>query len=264
MERMMIDTHTHYAHKRFDCGRREILESLADENVIAVIEAAIDYESNEKMKKLCGEYSHVFMAAGCHPNYVEEMDDNKYEKIIDLVRYDKVIAIGETGLDYARDKTDEQIQKQKAWLRKFLELAIRTKKPLVIHCREAYNELIEILCGYKFFGCPGVIHCFSGDVQQAMKLIDMGFYIGVNGMFTKLKVDSDVCIALRTVSLERILLETDSPYLIPAGVEGKRNTSENLYYIVDRLAELRGETPDYIRKITLENTKKLFPTIFSV
>lgn len=257
----MVDTHTHYFHKRFDSGRDQIIRDLPNSNILAVIEGAIDFESNQKMKKLCEKYSHVYMTAGCHPNCVDEMDDEKYRRIIEVVDYHKVIAIGETGLDYARDKSKTQKSMQKEWFEKFIMLAVEKHKPLVIHCREAYDDMIKILRQYKLMECPGVIHCFSGNLEQAETLIDMGFYIGINGMFTNMNVDSEVCVALKTIPLERIVFETDSPYLVPVGVNGKRNTSGNLKYIAQRFAELRGELPLFIQKVAFENTKKLYPSI---
>lgn len=258
----MVDTHAHYVHKRFDSGREEILRELVDEGVIAVIEGAIDFASNQKMKLLCDKYSNVFMAAGCHPNCVEEMDDEKYCAIADLANYDKVIAIGETGLDYARDKSEEQICLQKEWFNKFIELAINKKKPLVIHCRDAYDDMIDILQGYKLMDCPGVIHCFNGNLEQARELMDVGFCLGVNGMFTKMGENAELCVALKSIPLEKIVLETDSPYLMPEGVAGKRNTSKNLNVIVKKFAELRGESPEHIREVVLKNTKRLYPAVF--
>ena len=263
MGEVFVDTHTHYAHKRFDSGRDEILHELVDNGVVAVIEGAIDFASNQKMKLLCDKYSHVFMATGCHPNRVEEMDDEKYQAIVELTNYDKVLAIGETGLDYARDKSGEQICKQKVWFRKFIELAVEKKKPLVIHCRKAYDEAINILQEYKLAECPGVIHCFSGNLEQARKLMDIGFCLGVNGMFTKMDEYAELCVALKSIPLEKIVLETDSPYLIPYGVAGKRNTSKNLNVIANKFAELRGESPEYIREVVLNNTKRLYPAVFA-
>ncbi len=260
----LTDTHTHYAHRRFDCGRDEILNTLIDNDIEAVVEAAIDFASNQKMKKLCEKYSHVYMAVGCHPNCIEEMDDDKYQQIVELTKYDKVIAIGEIGLDYGRNKSKEQVRIQKEWFRKFVELAIEKHKPLVIHCREAYDDTIDILQEYKLMECPGVVHCFSGDIEQAIRLIDMGFYIGVNGMFTNMDVDSDVCKALKSVPIERIVFETDSPYLIPAGVKGKRNTSANLSIVVEKFADLRGESTDYIRQVVRSNVNTLYTSISSI
>lgn len=258
----LVDTHTHYFHKRFELGRDEIIRELVDNNVMAVIEGAIDFASNQKMKSLCETYLHVFMAVGCHPNCVEEMDNEKYQKIVELTNGDKVIAIGETGLDYARNKSDEQRNAQKEWFRKFIELAIEKQKPLVIHCREAYDEAIIILKEFQLMECPGVIHCFSGNLEQARELVDMGFYIGVNGMFTKMDADAEVCVALKSIPLTKIVFETDSPYLIPEGVEGKRNTSKNLGVIVERFAALRGDSPEHIREVVFENTKRLYPAVF--
>lgn len=262
MGEVIIDTHTHYAHKRFDSGRDEIISGLSSANIFAVIEAAISFESNIKMKVLCEKYPHVYMAAGCHPNCVEEMDESKFRQIAELLNYDKTLAIGETGLDYDKGKSEEQITLQKYWFRRFIELAIEKKKPLVIHSRLANDELIEILTEYSLIQRPGVIHCFSGNANQAKTLINMGFYLGVNGMFTKLDEDSELCVALKQIPIESILLETDCPYLIPEGAEGKRNTSMNLGLVVEKLGKLRGETPEYICKKVLENTQRMYLGIF--
>ena len=272
----MIDTHTHYAHKRFDCGRDEILCSLQGEGIKSVIEGAINYESNFKMRLLCKKYPFVYMAAGCHPNLVEEMEEEKFLQLKELLKEEKVIAIGETGLDYGNEKSEEQIRLQKYWFERFLDLSEESGKPLVIHCRDAYEDLIEILesraqrekSEQKPAGSvnkkrenPGVIHCFSGNIQQARSLEKMGFYFGVNGKFTTLPEEDEVLEALRNIPLERILLETDSPYLVPAGASGKRNTSLNLKYIAAKLADLRKVKTDEMLEIILENTRKLYPEI---
>lgn len=261
MSEKVIDTHTHYFHKRFDSGRDEIIRDLAANNVLAVIEGAIDYASNHKMKLLCEKYPYVYMAAGCHPNCVEDMDEDRFQEIAKLTDYEKVIAIGETGLDYVRCNSVEQISLQKEWFRRFIELAIEKQKNLLIHCRDAYDEMIRILRDYRFEGCPGVIHCFCGNIEQAGELIDMGFYLGVTGMFTKMDSDAELCAALKTIPLDKIVFETDSPYLIPEGVEGKRNTSKNLDVIVREFAKLRDISPEYIREIVMCNTKRLYPEL---
>ncbi len=209
MNGIMVDTHSHYTHKRFDCGRKEILESLVNENIITVIEAAIGYESNEKMKNLCQQYPFAYMAVGCHPNCVAEMDEQKFNAISEMLLEDKVVAIGETGLDYAHEKSSEQKELQKYWFERFIDLSIRNHKPLVIHCREAYEELIDILKKYKLNEMPGVIHCFSGNEEQAAALIQMGFYLGIGGKFTMLDEESELVQAIKEVPIERMVLETD-------------------------------------------------------
>lgn len=259
MGEILIDTHTHYSHKRFDAIRDEILPDLKNANIMAVLEGAIDFESNQAMRLLCEKYPNVYMATGCHPNYVEAMDEDKFNQIIEIMNYDKVIAIGETGLDYARGATLELIQKQKYWFEKFIDLAISVNKPLVIHCREAYEDVCDILGKYEFSEGDGVIHCFSGYKEQAQRFIEMGFYLGVNGMFTKLSRDSMVCEAIKDIPLERILLETDAPYLLPKGATGKINTSLNLSFVVEALASLRNEEPEQIREVILQNTRKMYP-----
>lgn len=262
MNDIMVDTHSHYTHKRFDCGRKEILENLVNENVIAVIEAAIGYESNEKMKNLCHEYPFVYMAVGCHPNCVADMDEQKFNVISELLLEDKVVAIGETGLDYAREKSPKQRELQKYWFERFIDLSIRNHKPLVIHCREAYEELIDILMKCKLNKIPGVIHCFSGNDEQAAALIQMGFYLGIGGKFTMLDEDSELIQAIKEVPMERIVLETDAPFLTPRGATGSRNTSANMKFIIEELAILKNCERNYIIETALKNTKKVYPQLF--
>ncbi len=261
MSDIIIDTHTHYVHKRFDCGRKEIVEGLADENIVAVIEAAIDYESNEKMVKLCEKYPFVYMAVGCHPNCVGEMDEQKFSVLEKLLSNDKVVAIGETGLDYAHEISLEQRELQKYWFRRYIALSLNSRKPLVIHCREAYEDLINILREYRLNAVPGVVHCFSGNKEQAAALIELGFYLGIGGMFTRLPCNSETVCAIKELPLERMVLETDAPFLVPNGAPGSRNTSHNLNFIVEELAVLKNcERRDVLETI-LKNTRRLYPQV---
>ncbi len=259
----VIDTHTHYVHKKFDCGRKEILEGLANEGIVAVIEAAIDYDSNGKMRALCRQYPFVYMAAGCHPNCVAEMDPQKMHSISAMLSEDKVVAIGETGLDYKHAATQEEKELQKQWFRKFINLSIESNKPLVIHCREAYEDLISILKEFRLNTNPGVVHCFSGNKEQADALNEMGFYFGIGGKFTQESADLEMLSAIRQIPMEKILLETDAPYLVPKGAGGQRNTSANLKYIVKELALLRERNPEEILEMVLENTKAVYPKLFA-
>ena len=255
-----VDAHTHYAHHRFDDGRERLLDSIKDENILMAIEAAIDFDSNEKMQKLAEEYFHVVMAAGCHPNCVEELDEGKFQRIAEMIKEGfGVVGIGETGLDYSRGKTSEQKELQKKWFIRFIELSLEVQKPLVIHCREAYDDLIEILSRYKFDEEPGMIHCFSGTREQLEKLLDMGFYISVGGMFTRCTDEQDeLLVALRQIPLDRILLETDSPFLLPAGLPGKRNTSLNIKFVASELAKLRNMDEKELCDHALDNAIWLF------
>lgn len=251
----IIDTHTHYAHARFDCGRKEILESLSDAGIVAAVDGAIDFASNEKMLALCEQYPFLYAAVGCHPNCVGEMDEEKFAQIEKMLSHPKVLAIGETGLDYAGEKSPEQKQAQKEWFLRFVELAGQTGKPLVVHCREAYDDMIELFKGSRLLKEPGVIHCFSGEAKHVKALLDMGFYFGIGGKFTK---SEEKYIPLREalceIPLDRLLLETDCPYLLPEGLSGKRNTSLNLPHIAEELARLRGDSVEQILGSAYENT----------
>lgn len=258
----MVDTHTHYAHNRFDCGRSEIISGLSAVNVMAVIEGAIDFESNQNMKILCEKYDNVYMAAGCHPKCVEAMNEERFSELRKLTGYKKVIAVGETGLDYTDDKTELEIQTQKYWFEKFICLSLSVNKPLVIHCRPACEALTDILRKYDFSEKAGVIHSFNGNKELALELVDMGFYIGIGGILTKTEPGAALYEAVKSVPLERILFETDSPYLIPAKAAGKRNTSANLNYVAQVLAEIKNTDIKYVKKIVLQNTKRLYPQIF--
>ncbi len=258
----IIDTHTHYAHKRFSDGRHEILSSLPDANICAVIDGAIDFESNEKMLALSKKYPHLYVAVGCHPNCVDQMSELRFEMIREWTEQEKVVAIGETGLDYAGEKSKEQILLQKKWFRRFVDLAIQVHKPLVIHCREAYDDLMDILTDYDLPKHPGVIHCFSGDYEQAKQLVEMGFYLGIGGKFTRTDAEmNELRQTVQRIAAENIVLETDAPYLLPEGLAGKRNTSLSLPYIVNQLSELWGVEEEAICRFAWQNTLMVFPDI---
>ena len=258
----IIDTHTHYTHRYFEGDekknkkfRNEILRHLSEHDIYAVIEAAIGYESNQKMMKLCEEHSNVYAAVGVHPNCVGELTEEKYEAIKGILCTEKVLAIGETGLDYAGKKDSKNFEIQQKWFRRFIELALETKMPLVIHCREAEDDLVEILTEYKerFGEYAGIVHCFSGEEEHAEKLIEMGFFLGIGGKF------SDNLKTVKEIPLDAIVLETDCPYLLPAGLTEKPNTSFNIPYIVKQLAELKEVDEQEILEAALKNTVKLYP-----
>lgn len=259
-DKKIIDTHTHYAHSIFRDHREEILECLPDNGIMAVIESAIAYDSNFKMLELCRKYPHVYATVGVHPNCAEELDEEKFEKIQQLLENEKVLAIGETGLDYSKRKEPEFISCQKAWFVRFVELSLYTQIPLVVHCRDAYDELIEILSKYHFPRNPGVIHCFSGNIEQAVKLIDMGFYLGVGGKFLK-KSEEQLKAVMKELPLDAIVLETNAPYLKPDEMSGKYNTSLNLGHIVAELAELKKVEEKAICEAALKNTFDLYPVL---
>ena len=267
---MIVDTHTHYFLKSFDCGREELLKEL-QETEFYVIETATGCGSNESVLKLCEKHSEMMRAVvGCHPAYIDaegdELDEDKFSKIIDYARRNElVVGIGETGLDYLRVTEPERRNRQKYWFERFVQAAAEVQKPLVIHCRGemAYDDLCEILYQNRVHekkSCPGVIHCFSGNAEDAERLLAMGFFFGIGGLFLRGEQE-DLKEAIRSIPLQRILLETDCPYLIPDGLPGKRNTSLNLPYIVERLSELLNVKEEEIYSQTPENARFVYPGI---
>lgn len=258
MNLRVIDTHTHYTHPCFDNERNELLTQLHFEGVIRIVESAISFSSNPKVVELCEEHDFVYGSLGVHPKHVGELNEGKFQEIEKMLgKTRKILAIGETGLDYSKCVGEETKEIQKRWFRKFVELSLHQVLPLVIHCRDAYHDLIKILSEYYFPWKPGVVHCFSGSVEEGKKLVDIGFYLGIGGKIVR---EEDLRSVIKEIPLEAIVLETDAPYLSPIPRE-KVNTSKNLGRIIEELAKLKGITKGEVMWTTLENTYNLYPKL---
>lgn len=267
----MFDSHVHYDHKRFDCGREELLEQMHENGLEYCLNAAIGFASNESMIKLLGKYAWVFFAVGIHPNAVEISDENdqKYlEQLHKLAELEPVKAIGETGLDYYRFQQiadadlgttiEELKERQKKWFCLSLELAKAHQLPLVLHVRgDAHQDALEILDKYGYEGMTGVLHCFSEDYDTAKEYLKRGFFLGIGGMITRAEMEG-VRETVKNVPLEKLLLETDSPFVRPEGMTGKRNTSESLHIIAEKMGEIKGVSKEKIIDATRENAMRLF------
>jgi len=244
---MLIDTHSHLNFKAFDKDRDDVIKRCLD-NDVWVINASSNYETSKLSCEL-GEKNRqgFFASVGLHPIHAgeEDFDASKYSE---LAKHSGVVAIGETGLDYMKgDK-----EKQPSVFLQHLELAKELNLPVILHCRKAHNEMIKILQGES--GVRGVVHCFTGRWQQAQQYLDMGLYLGFNGIIFKFDVDD----VIKKTPLNRLLVETDCPYLTPpqAGVE--RNEPIYVKYVAERIAELRGESFENIAQATTQNAKELF------
>lgn len=254
----VIDTHTHYSLKRFDHVRKELMSELQKKGILAVIEAGIDFSLNPCILEFCQQYDFMYAALGVHPKFVENFDEIKFEQLEEMLgQSEKILAVGETGLDYFIGIEKKTKELQKKWFRKLIELAIREKKPLVIHCRDAYPDLLTILSEYHLPEKPGVIHCFSGTLEEAEQLIHLGFYLGMGGKFMR---DEALEKVIKEIPAEKMLLETDAPYLSPVKNE-KNNTSLNLELIVAELVKLKGMEREVFLKMMLENTYDLYPQL---
>lgn len=255
----MIDTHVHYTHKRFDNGRDEIVKGLRGKKIEAVIEPAISFESNrifiEYAKKIRPFYDTFYLAVGIHPKCVGEPDLGRLHQLKDFALEDGVVAIGETGLDYHQEEYNADFQKW--WFCRQMELAGELKLPLIIHSRLADEDTVELMRTYKDFLRGGVIHCFSGNIRQAMAYIEMGFYLGIGGMITYGR--EELNNAVKQVPLSKIVLETDCPFLTPFPAKSdSRNDSSYLPMIVRKIAEIKETFTEEIEQVTTENAKKLF------
>ncbi len=249
----MIDIHAHYDDDAFDSDRDELLTSLFNEKGVSkIINAGCNIETSLFAIKLAEKYDNIYATVGFHPSDVDKFDNDSFEKMKELIKHEKVVAIGEIGLDYhwVSDNKD----KQTAVFRKQLELAVEKDMPVVIHERDAVADCLEIVLDYNV---KGVFHAFSGSKETAKILIDRGWYISFPGTVTFKNAKHPVENAL-FLPEDRILTETDSPYLTAHPFRGKRNDSSYMRYTLEKIAEIRGTSFEHIERITEENAKRLF------
>ena len=247
----IFDAHAHYDDKWFDEDRIELLNSLTDGGVNFVITNGIDLKSTEEAKNLSEKYPFMYFTAGYHPECVEDMPENYLEEVEKYLSHPKCVAVGEIGLDYHWD-TPRDVQK-KVFIEQ-LQLAEKHNMPVVIHDREAHGDVMDIIRKYK---PKGLLHCFSGSVELMREVIKLGMSISLGGTVTFKNARHSVECASE-VPLDKLLLETDAPYLSPVPFRGKRNDSRNIEYVAEKIAQLRNLSQKEVLDITTENGKKLF------
>ena len=250
---MFFDTHAHYDDTAFDADRAQLLDSLPANGVELVIDPGCDVASSRRALALAEQFRYVFAAVGIHPEELAGCRPGDTEVIASLAKHDKCVAIGEIGLDYYWD--DSRKQEQKALFLRQIELALEADLPVIVHDREAHADCLEIVLRYPEL--RGVFHCFSGSAETAEILLKHGWYLGFDGPVTYKNARRTVEV-LERCPTDRILLETDSPYLSPVPMRGKRNDSRNLRYIAERVAQIKGLTAEEIAFITRDNGKRLF------
>ncbi len=250
----IFDTHAHYDDAAFDADRAALLEALPEQGVRAVVTAAVDPDSARRTLALCRRYpGFLFGAVGVHPEAVGQAPDEWLREIYTLSADPACCAIGEIGLDYHyEDGAPREVQRE--WFRRQLALAQERNLPVVIHDRDAHEDTLKILEEYK---PRGVVHCFSGSVEMMRQLTGWGLYIGMGGVVTFKNARRAVEVAA-AVPADRLLLETDAPYLAPEPCRGQRNHSGMIAHTARRLAELRGETAEDLCQQTYENACRLF------
>jgi TatD DNase family protein len=254
---MYIDSHCHLNMLADEPGGIDAMVSEAHENGIEhILCIAIDKASCAEVKSIADSYPEVTASVGIHPN-VDKQEQFSVEELVAQASYPKVIAIGETGLDYFRSEGDLEWQRER--FRIHIEAARQTKKPLIIHTREAREDTMTILENERAEEAGGIIHCFTENWETARRALDIGFYISLSGIVT-FKNARELQDVARKLPLDRILIETDAPYLAPVPHRGKTNKPVFVKHVAEFLAELRGDTVDNIAAATTENFRRLFPS----
>ena len=247
----IVDTHAHLNTKEFKDDLKQVIDRAKQNDVTSIIVIGMDEYHNKKAIEIAHEYEDLYATVGVHPGYVNE---STTDHLSSLLHHEKVVAIGECGLDFYWTKDNSELQK-KVFIEQ-IELAIQYQLPLVIHTRNSFTEAYECLLPYKG-KVTGVFHCFSSNLEDAKRTIDLGFMIGVDGPITYNQA-KDIKEIVSTIDLTYLLVETDSPYLSPVPNRGKRNEPSNTKEVVKKIAELRNMSIDEVANITTQNAYRLF------
>lgn len=251
----IFDSHAHYDDEAFDEDRDELLKELNEEGVIGIINCASSYESISKVNSIVKKYDYIYGALGIHPENANEFTLEVLDEILKITKSNnKIVAIGEIGLDYYWDENPPR-EIQKDTFRKQMALADKLGLPVIIHDREAHEDTLAII--KEFPNVNGVVHCFSGSVEFAKECVKEGYYIGVTGVVTFKKAKKIVEV-VKEIPIDRILVETDCPYMAPEPNRGKRNKSIYIQYIIEKISEIKEIDSENINKYVNENLKNLF------
>ncbi len=248
----IFDSHAHYDDEQFDADRETLLAGMADRGVTHIVTCGCDITSSKSSMALATRFDYLYFAAGFHPENLEGASLADLDEIKALAQHEKCVAIGEIGLDYHWMSSSKEVQKD--FFKAQLLLAKDMDMPVIVHDREAHGDTLGIL---KETQPKGVLHCFSGSVEMAREIIKMGMYIGLNGVVTFKNARKSLEV-VKEIPLERLLLETDCPYLAPVPHRGKRNDSSLIPFIAERIGEVLEKDAQEILDITNENAKRLF------
>ena len=250
---MIFDTHAHYDASQFDADRQEILQKLPENDVSLVIDPGCDGISSRFALDLAEKYEYIYAAVGWHPEEWESWTEESLQTIRGMAAHPRCVAIGEIGLDYHWDKEHKPLQQE--MFASQLRLALELDKPVIVHDRDSHEDCLNLVSCFP--GLRGVFHCFSGSAEMAKILLKDGWYLGFDGPVTY-KNNKKAAEVLAVTPMERILLETDSPYMTPVPHRGERNCSAYIPYIAEKIGELKGLSTEEVLRITMENGRRLF------
>lgn len=248
----IFDSHAHYNDEQFDIDRDSLLASLPEAGIVGIINCGTDVASSLASLKMSEKYPFVYAACGYHPESALVFTDDNLKEIEKMLYHEKCVAVGEIGLEYHYDFVPKDVQKYV--FEKHLELAVKHDMPVIVHDREAHADTMELLKKYK---PKGVLHCYSGSAEMAKEILNLGMYIGLGGAVTFKNAVKPVEVA-EMLPLDRLLLETDCPYMAPVPKRGKRNNSAYIEYVAEKIAEIKNMSAQEILDITTENTRRLF------
>ncbi len=252
---MIFETHAHYEDEAFDIDREELFELFVKNGINHVVNVGSEVGTIDKILALANQYPFLYAAVGIHPSSTAELNEETFAWLREKAKHPKNLAIGEIGLDYYWDTPDREIQKQ--WFERQIELARELELPMIIHSRDAANDTYSILKASKAEEIGAIIHCFGYGVEQARQYLNMNCYLGIGGVvtFTNGKKLKEV---VEYAPLEKLVLETDSPYLAPVPNRGKRNTSLNLTYVAKEIARLKQVDYETVLRVTQENAMNFY------
>lgn len=252
---MIFETHAHYDDEAFTEDRDSLLKSMEENGIGLIVNVTAEYDSIDETYEQSQKYDFVYGTVGVHPSEVEELDDKKLAKMYEKAKRDKIVAIGEIGLDYYWPEPDHEIQKK--WFLAQLKMAKELDLPVIIHSRDAAADTLDILKSDAATGLRGVIHCYSYSKEMAVEFEKLGYYFGIGGVITFQNAKKLVEV-VEYLPLEKIVLETDSPYLSPVPNRGKRNSSLNIPYIAEKIAEIKKIPYDTVVEVTEKNARRLY------
>ncbi len=247
----IFDAHAHYDDSWFDEDREQLLNELPNSGVVGVVNNSVNIETSEFNRQLAEKYPYFYFTAGYHPENLENIPEDYLDKIQEYLKHPKCVALGEIGLDYHWDIPRDL---QKKVFTEQIELSKKLDIPIIVHDREAHKDTMDILKEYK---PKGLLHCFSGSVEMLKEVLKLDMSISLGGVVTFKNARHSVECA-KYVPMDRLLLETDSPYLSPVPNRGKRNDSRNIVYIAEKIGEIKGISPQEVLNITTENAKTFY------